>query len=596
MKIQIECSIIGVFLACAMALGGPMPGAIFTTMPDGSRVNANIYTNAYDVYLDGGPGPNAPPGAAGLPEGDYYFQVTDPSGKKLLSEDPVQCRRFHVNAWGVIEFVESSVLLEKYRGKWLESFCEHLTGKDQDYGDELGAITVQLMPFQETSNKGGVYKAWVTPVEQFVGDPSLVDNQYRPPNFHGFIARWSKTDNFKVHIDDEEPPPELAAGIIVNKFVDVNANGWFDAELDGVVSGWPLSISDTLTPGVTNIGYTPYFQLYLVQAPFRQFTVTVTEEILADWFQTALLLNGNPLLVSPTVDVFFDQDHTTNVVDFGNMTYGDATGIKFYDRNANGVRDEGEPPVEGFLLTLSGTDILGTPIDLSGYTDGDGMVRFEDLLPGAYLMTEVLPPEGWFATTPTSALVHVLGQTDVTNEFGNAAIAYAGFGTKGFWHNKNGLALTTQEDLAFLNDLSPWSTASDYFGAGDEPLNGRFEDGTPVAAAHGVLGEELAPAGSALAEQSQFLIDPNAGGDPREQLAQQLDAFIMNIRHALGGGLVIQLPSGEWVLASGVIADAVLIWEGTDAGEQNTMAALLDALNNSNAVPLVPWDPIPVVY
>ena len=73
-------------LTVAVACGGPLPGAIFTTMPDGSRVNANIYTNAYDVYLDGGPGPNAPPGAAGLPEGDYYFQVTDPSGKKLLSD------------------------------------------------------------------------------------------------------------------------------------------------------------------------------------------------------------------------------------------------------------------------------------------------------------------------------------------------------------------------------------------------------------------------------------------------------------------------------------------------------------------------------
>lgn len=50
-------------------------GAIFTTLSDGSAVNANIFSakcDALGVYLDGGPGPNAPQGAAGLPDGDYY--------------------------------------------------------------------------------------------------------------------------------------------------------------------------------------------------------------------------------------------------------------------------------------------------------------------------------------------------------------------------------------------------------------------------------------------------------------------------------------------------------------------------------------------
>ena len=55
-------------------------GAIFTTTVDGSAVNANLYESKCSVYLDGGPGPNAPAGAAGLPDGEYYFQVTDPSG------------------------------------------------------------------------------------------------------------------------------------------------------------------------------------------------------------------------------------------------------------------------------------------------------------------------------------------------------------------------------------------------------------------------------------------------------------------------------------------------------------------------------------
>src|SRR4051812_29981340 len=86
--------ILATFLTASAQAAPPLSGAIFTTFPDGSIVNANVqYTSKCQVYLDGGPGPNAPAGAAGLPAGDYYFQVTDPSGKKLLSTDSVSNRR-----------------------------------------------------------------------------------------------------------------------------------------------------------------------------------------------------------------------------------------------------------------------------------------------------------------------------------------------------------------------------------------------------------------------------------------------------------------------------------------------------------------------
>src|SRR5512132_4095786 len=68
------------------AIAGPVTGAIFTTIIDGTAVNHNIYDRKEDVYLNGGPQPNAPCTEAGLPDGDYYFQVTDPSGKVLLSK------------------------------------------------------------------------------------------------------------------------------------------------------------------------------------------------------------------------------------------------------------------------------------------------------------------------------------------------------------------------------------------------------------------------------------------------------------------------------------------------------------------------------
>ena len=39
--------------------------------------------------------------------------------------------------------------------------CEHATGAD----GEDGGATVQLFPYDDTPNNGGVYKVWVTPVD-----------------------------------------------------------------------------------------------------------------------------------------------------------------------------------------------------------------------------------------------------------------------------------------------------------------------------------------------------------------------------------------------------------------------------------------------
>jgi len=164
-------------------------GAIFTTLPDGSEVNFNIYPDKESVYLDGGPGPGAPQTAAGLDDGTYVFQVTDPSGKALLSTDPAGCRQFTVSN-GVINAV-------------VPTGCEHMTGVDQDHG----ATTVQLMPYLDTPNHGGEYKAWVVELGDFLtgcqefgvqNGLEVVDCGYAGGNAHGFVGGHHKTDNFKV--------------------------------------------------------------------------------------------------------------------------------------------------------------------------------------------------------------------------------------------------------------------------------------------------------------------------------------------------------------------------------------------------------------
>ncbi|WP_054044365.1 hypothetical protein [Alloactinosynnema sp. L-07] len=167
-------------------------GAIFTTLADGTEVNFNHFDAKPDVYLDGGPGPGAPQHAAGLDDGTYVYQVTDPSGKVLLSTDPARCRQFVVTA-GIISGV-------------VDTDCEHVTGLDVDHG----ATTVQLFPFLDTPNNGGVYKVWATRVGDFLAGCAelgvanglnVVDCGNAPGNRHGFVPADSKTDNFKVDED-----------------------------------------------------------------------------------------------------------------------------------------------------------------------------------------------------------------------------------------------------------------------------------------------------------------------------------------------------------------------------------------------------------
>jgi hypothetical protein len=216
--------------AASTATGAGVSGAIFTTTVNGSAVNANQYDSKCAVYLDGGPGLHAPAKSAGLPDGDYYFQVTDPSGAQLLSTDPVSNRRFHVSGGVITAFAGSGG-------------PAHPTGVDQDHS-ELGAITISLAnatcpsDFLNTPNVGNVYKVWATPVASFVGNTSNVDNPCGNGCFHGFLPSQSKTDNFKA-----QPGTAATFCLLLQKQL---RNG----NVLSPLGGWIFQVTDP--SGVTN--------------------------------------------------------------------------------------------------------------------------------------------------------------------------------------------------------------------------------------------------------------------------------------------------------------------------------------------------------
>ncbi len=218
-------TVLSLALSHGIARADPLTGAIFTTVADGSEVNSNIYPSKDAVYLDGGPGPGAPQGAAGLPDGSYVFQVTNPSGKTLLSTDQAGCRQFTVLN-GIINSVQPAITFG----------CAHVTGTDVDHG----ATTVQLFPFNDTPNNGGEYKAWATPLANYLAGCEalgvsngldVVDCGFangQNGSKHGFIPSDSKTDNFKVK---GQVAPEIDTrfhGDVSNALLDGRMISWTD--------------------------------------------------------------------------------------------------------------------------------------------------------------------------------------------------------------------------------------------------------------------------------------------------------------------------------------------------------------------------------
>jgi len=237
------CSLLGLviftFVASVVpALAQNFPGAIFTTDVN-YTVNQNVFVNKSDVYIDGGPQNNNSPG---LPVGDYYFQVTDPSGKVLLSEDSVLCRTVVVSI--PAGFTHGAITSTTNTAGPGGENCGHTLNTSPDPSN--GSHGVQLMPYADTPDPGGVYKVWFTPVSKF----DLVDPTR---GSFGFANSDSKTDNFQVLSAQVlsaacgpqpcggTPPQSTISGL---KYNDLNVNGLHDPS--GLpLGGWEIDVTGT---------------------------------------------------------------------------------------------------------------------------------------------------------------------------------------------------------------------------------------------------------------------------------------------------------------------------------------------------------------
>ncbi len=191
------------------------------------------------------------------------------------------------------------------------------------------------------------------------------------------------------------------------KYYDHNMDGERDWEgevcLEEGLGGWIIElwyegekIDEKMTP-YDECGCVIFYNL----APGMY---TIREIMQEGW------LNTTPM----EYEVEVVSGETTFAPEFGNIESGNVEVCKFYDVDANGTEDNDDYKLSDWEFELSG---MGE--ERLGVTGVNGCYLFEDLWPGTYTITEVLP-EGWFNTTPTQMTVEVgMGETE-TVTFGNA--------------------------------------------------------------------------------------------------------------------------------------------------------------------------------
>ena len=434
--------------AVASIASAQLSGAIYTSLGNGETVNQNTYQAKEDVYLNGGPQNQ---NSAGLPDGEYFYQVTDPSGVDLLSTDDIRNRRLQVVNGVVFGSKADPVDPLTYPG--------HLDGS---INPANGSKPVQLMPYLDTTNAGGEYKVWLTPVAD-----------YNPGSgHHGFGPSNVKTDNFKVIAGDPFPEQAVLSGI---KFYDTDHDGELDPT-EPRLGDWEIHVFATID-GVTD-------EYVVFTDPTGRYSIAVDEntpfeicEIIpnADPAWTQSYPEEGDVVGPATADEDQCWGGVVGTEDVGDLNFGNyrevtLSGFKFYDANANGENDS-EDGVAGIRINVYAIDpdnneTLIDPLN-QGYTtvtDADGNWTFSFDYFGyegyTFRVEEVVPGTGepncyWLQTYPTNGTYTV--STNATNlDFGNVCICNETNGrTLGFWSNRNGKAILDGTAGAWLALLNP---------------------------------------------------------------------------------------------------------------------------------------------
>lgn len=194
--------------------------------------------------------------------------------------------------------------------------------------------------------------------------------------------------------------------IVGRKYFDENNNGIIDKGERGI-KDWYITAAGpvTITTRTNDRGR------YVFMLPLGSYALT--EASRTNWTQT-YPRTGEWDINLATPDTLIDSLH------FGNYTRASfIKGIKYNDKNRNGINDEGDSLIADWKIVLADTE--GHAIDFDR-TDATGIYELFVFQPGLYVVHEVGRP-GWIQTDPPGGtyLINIpdLTTTIIGQDFGN---------------------------------------------------------------------------------------------------------------------------------------------------------------------------------
>ena len=207
----------------------------------------------------------------------------------------------------------------------------------------------------------------------------------------------------------------LTGTITGTKFLDTNGNGVRDTGEPGLAGITITRTAGLNDPADANLSVVTDAEgnFTFANVPFGNFTLS--ETVPTGFAQTA---PASPGTISAPIN-FANRTSSGNL--FGNRPLtATISGVKFNDVNGNGIRDTGEPGLQGVTINLAGASATA-----STTTDASGNFTFSNLSPGNYVVSEVVP-NGFHQTAPaapgTFAVTLTTGQIVGSLVFGNQAV------------------------------------------------------------------------------------------------------------------------------------------------------------------------------
>lgn len=193
--------------------------------------------------------------------------------------------------------------------------------------------------------------------------------------------------------------------IKVCKYNDTNGDGLTAG--DSKLSNWTINLvgpGDYDESKITGVDGCVTFD------DLRYGRYTYSEDLKDGWVET-IPVGGR------TYTVPVDADHLTHNLVLTNYRYGLISGMKFEDKNDNGVKDPTEPGLKDWTINLDKN--ADGSVDSTTKTDADGNYSFTKLEYGTYRVREV-QQNGWKQTTTNPADINISSGVESTgNNFGN---------------------------------------------------------------------------------------------------------------------------------------------------------------------------------